>query len=170
MSEPEAMAAPDSAAAGGGASEAPAGYRALDAHGGFLGTNGPIYWRKDDADGGLRFGTRIERRHCNPMGKCHGGWIATLFDIILPCTARVVLPQCHDRYFLTVNLAIDYLGPVRLGDWLEGKPRVLKSTRRMVFADGLLCVNGEAVARGNAVLRIGPEISSVDGVPALTVA
>ena len=38
-----------------------------------------------------------------------------------------------------------------------GKARVLKKTKRLVFVEGVLTVQGEIVARANTVLRAGPE-------------
>jgi uncharacterized protein (TIGR00369 family) len=116
-----------------------------------------MFWRDDPADGGVAFGMFIDARHCNPLGKCHGGWIATYFDMVLPITGRFTIPEYEERFLLTVTLNIDYLAPVEKGDWLEGKARVLKKTKRLVFVEGVLTVQGEIVARANTVLRAGPE-------------
>lgn len=41
----------------------------------------PLYGRRDgDA---LCFGLRVERRHFNPAGSCHGGMLTTLADMLL---------------------------------------------------------------------------------------
>lgn len=134
----------------------PDGFIQLKLEQSFASANGPIYWRDDPADGGVRFGMHIDARHCNTLGKCHGGWIATLFDMVLPITVRFTIPEFEERLLLTVNLGIDYLAPVELGDWLEGKGRVLKQTKRLVFVDGILSVGGTYVARASTVLRAGP--------------
>lgn len=137
--------------------DVPAGFRPFLLAGGFAAANGPIYWRDDPADGGVAFGMHIDARHCNPLGKCHGGWIATYFDMVLPLTGRFTIPEFEERFLLTVNLNIDYLAPVEQGDWLEGKARVLKRTKRLIFVEGVLTARGEIVARANSVLRSGPE-------------
>lgn len=134
----------------------PAGFRQLLLEQSFASANGPIFWRDDPADGGVLFGMRIDARHCNPLGKCHGGWIATFFDMVLPITGRFTIPEFEERFLLTVTLNIDYLAPVERGDWLEGKGRVLKQTKRLVFVDGVLSVKGTNVARASTVLRSGP--------------
>lgn len=134
----------------------PGGFKQLQLEQSFASANGPMFWRDNPADGGVVFGMYIEARHCNPLGRCHGGWIATFFDMIMPITGRFTIPEFEERFLLTVNLNIDYLAPVDMGDWLEGKARVLKKTKRLVFVDGLLTVKGEIVARANTVLRAGP--------------
>jgi uncharacterized protein (TIGR00369 family) len=137
--------------------EVPEGFTRILLEKSFASANGPMFWREDPADGGVRFGMFIDERHCNPIGKCHGGWIATFFDMVLPLTGRFTIPDFEERFLLTVNLNIDYLAPVEKGDWLEGKGRVLKRTKRLVFVDGVLSVEGTVVARANTVLRSGPE-------------
>jgi uncharacterized protein (TIGR00369 family) len=139
----------------------PAGFQPLNLGDGLAGSNGPIFWRDDERNGGVVFGMFIDARHCNPMGNCHGGWLATFLDVVLPLTARFTVLECEERFFLTVNLTVDYLAPVKRGDWLEGKARVLKSGGRMVFVDGVLDVAGQIVARGSTVLKLGPEAPPV---------
>lgn len=135
----------------------PEGFKQIKLEPSFASSNGPMFWRDDPADGGALFGMYIDARHCNPLGKCHGGWIATFFDMVLPLTGRFTIPEFEERFLLTISLNIDYLGPVEKGDWLLGKARVLKKTKRLVFVEGVLSVNGEIMARANTVLRSGPE-------------
>lgn len=47
----------------------------------YINACGPLYGRRDgDA---LCLGLRVERRHCNPAGSCHGGMLATLAGMLL---------------------------------------------------------------------------------------
>ncbi|MBA2933777.1 PaaI family thioesterase [Sphingomonas sp. CGMCC 1.13654] len=132
--------------------EAPAGFRPLALLDGFVSRNGPIYARRESE--GAVFGFRVQQRHCNPMGICHGGWLATVADLVLPLSVR--LGGLEEQYLLTVHLGIDYLAPVPLGAWVEGRARVLRRTKRMIFADGILDVDGEPVLRASGVFRLGP--------------
>ena len=136
----------------------PPGYRAIGTVGVFISGNGDMYWRPEP-DGQVSFGTRIEDRHCNIAGSCHGGWIATYCDMALPLTARFTIPEFEERVLLTVSLTVDYLDPARSGDWLEGRATVLRRTARMVFVQGLLSVGERLVARSSTILRIGPQTS-----------
>ena len=135
--------------------EIPQGYQPLELLQGFAEINGPVYWRSED-DGGVCFGMRIEDRHCNPLCKAHGGLIATFLDMVMPLSVRFTVPEFEERFLLTVTLNIDYLAPVSIGDWLEGRARILRQTKRMLFVDAVLTVGSEITARANTVLRVGP--------------
>lgn len=137
-----------------GTDDVPHGYRRLALEGEFVVKNGEIFWRPEED--GISFGTRIGERHCNLLGTCHGGWIATYLDIVLPLTGRFTIPDFEERAMLTMNLSVDYLDAARSGDWLEGRASVLKRTGRMLFVQGMLQVGDRLVARGSAIFRIGP--------------
>lgn len=141
------------------AQDPPPGFVPISFSDGFLGHNGPVYARR--ADGEVTFGCRILPHLCNPMGIAHGGWVATMFDIVLPLTARYVA-GFEERFLLTVQMGIDYLTGPKLGDWVEGRAQVLRTTKRMVFIQGTLEVNGELTARGSGIFRIGPPAPPID--------
>lgn len=134
----------------------PSHYRQLKLDGGFITGNGPVFWC-EEADG-VAFGMRLEDRHCNLVGICHGGWTATFMDIVLPLTGRFTVPELELHALLTINLSIDYLDAARSGDWLEGRATVLRKTGRMIFLQGMLLVGERPIARGSGIFRIGPEV------------
>ncbi len=138
---------------------APAGFAPLKLGGGFGSANGAFFWRREGE--GTIFGTRIEERHCSPTGKCHGGWLATFCDMVLPLSCRFAIPEYEERFLLTVNLSLDYLAPVSAGDWLEGRCVVLKQTKRMVFVQGVLTVDADPVLRASGVFRAGPPAAAL---------
>ncbi|WP_162986920.1 PaaI family thioesterase [Sphingomonas paeninsulae] len=142
------------------ADRVPSGFRPLALTDGFIGHNGPVYIDRTGAE--PVFGFSIRDTHCNPMAICHGGWVATMMDMVLPLTARFSVPDLADHFLLTVNMAVDYLGSARLGAWVEGRGQVLKRTGRMVFTQGLLTVDGEPIARASGIFRIGPTAPPID--------
>lgn len=131
----------------------PEGFRPLQVPSGFISTNGPIHVRRDED--GLLFGFRVELRHCNPLGVCHGGWLATMADMVLPLGAREAAAS-GNAMLMTVSMALDYFGPAKLGDWVEGRGEMLRRTTRLVFTQGLLRVDGAPILRASGVFRIGP--------------
>lgn len=137
----------------------PDGYQQFPFHEGFIGHNGPLYVKWEGE--ALVLGAPVLLRHCNPMMIAHGGWLATLLDMALPICARAAHGEA-DHFLLTVSMTLDFLGPVPLGAWVEGRAEVLKQTKRMLFVQGLLCVEGTAVARGSGVFRIGPPAPSLN--------
>lgn len=120
---------------------------------GFIEANGPLYGRRD----GDRFvlGIRIEARHCNPAGTCHGGMLMLLADMLLAMGANVQAKL--SRFLPTMHLDCDFLAPAPLGAWVEGRLDVLKVTRSTVFAQGLLTVEGAPILRASAVLKLPAE-------------
>ena len=50
----------------------------------FIGVIGPLYIKGSGAD--VVLGFRVERRHCNPVGICHGGMLAS-FLVMMAATA-----------------------------------------------------------------------------------
>ncbi len=131
----------------------PAGFRPIKSGGEYIALNGPICFRRD-ADA-LVFGFRVQARHCNPMGICHGGWLATMADMIMPLGARAAA-QLDDNFLLTVSMSLDFMGPASLGAWVEGRAQLLSRTKRMVFAQGMLTVDDKTILRCSGVFRIGP--------------
>ena len=121
---------------------------------GFIGANGPLYTRLDEA--GFRLGFRVERRHCNMMGICHGGMMATFCDMLLPISAHVLSKEIGNRFLPTINLQIDYLATSPLGAWVQGEAQLLRSTRSLVFMQGLVQADGVNVARVSGIFKIGP--------------
>lgn len=123
--------------------------------GAFIEHVGPLY--VSVAGGGFRLGFRVQSRHTNPLGICHGGMMATFADMLLPMA--VLHAWEGPRHFLpTIGLQIDYLGPSRLGAWVEGRAELLRRTRNMVFAQGLVTADGEPALRVSGTFKIANAI------------
>jgi len=132
----------------------PEGFTRLRLPGSFVDVNGPFLARF--AEGKLRLGIRLEGRHCNAEGICHGGMLATLADLQI---AIGIVVQSGLRAFLpTVSLSVDFVAPGRVGDWIEGETEVIRVTRNLAFGSCILSAGGSALARASAVYKIpGPE-------------
>ena len=140
----------------------PEGFRAREFGGGFIGVNGPLYARRNEA--GFQLGFRVEARHCNPMSICHGGMMATFCDMLLPLSAHVLSAEIGKRFLPTINLQIDYLAASPLGSWVQGEAQLLRATKSLVFMQGLVHADDVAVARVSGIFKIGPPFD--DTVPA----
>ena len=143
------MSAPAPAAA-----DIPEGFQARRFGEGFIAVNGPLYARRNEA--GFQLGFRVEERHCNPMGICHGGMMATFCDMLLPMTIHRKSKEVGLRFLPTISLQVDYLAPAELGAWVEGEADVLRTTRTLVFAQGLVTADGKPCARVSGIFKIGP--------------
>jgi len=133
----------------------PEGFRAREFGGGFIGVNGPLYARRTEA--GFQLGFRVEERHCNPMRICHGGMMATFCDMLLPISAHVMSKELAERFLPTINLQIDYLAAAPLGSWVQGEAQLLRTTRSLVFMQGLVHADEVPAARVSGIFKIGPQ-------------
>lgn len=130
---------------------------------GFIAVNGPLYVKK--LEPGILLGFRVERRHCNPMGICHGGMMATFCDMLLPISAHYLSPDLARRFLPTINLQVDYLAASKLGAWVQGEAELLRATRSMVFMQGVVRADGEPVARVSGIFKIGPRFEDAVMTP-----
>ena len=110
---------------------------------------GPLYGRREGE--ALCLGLRVERRHCNPAGSCHGGMLTTLSDMLLVLGASAQTGL--SRYMLTVSLSCDFIAPALEGSWIEGRLQVLRSTRSLVFCQGSLQADGALVLRLSGIAK-----------------
>ncbi|MDQ0463840.1 uncharacterized protein (TIGR00369 family) [Caulobacter ginsengisoli] len=110
----------------------------------------PIYSRRtDDA---VWIGFWAGEAHANSRGFVHGGVIAALADnaMGLSCGQGLDAPSG----LVTVNLAIDYLGTARVGQWVAIEVTVVKRGRSLCFAQALITADGVACARANATFQV----------------
>ena len=133
----------------------PSGFLPLPSGSGFIEVNGPLYLRQQGDQ--VRLSLRVEPRHVNPMGNLHGGMMASFCDMLLPLSVHYQDAALADRFLPTISLQIDYLAPSPLGCWLEGTAQLLRATRSMVFAQGLVTADGVPCARASGVFKLGPQ-------------
>ena len=128
----------------------PPGFTRLHLPGLFVDINGPLFARY--ADGKFRVGLRLEDRHCNAAGICHGGLHAMFADIQI---AVGIVVQADVKAFMpTINLSLDYVAPGKVGNWLEGETEVIRTTRNLAFGTCILRANNETLVRASAICKI----------------
>jgi len=139
--------------------EAPPGFKRIPLvpEGNFADVNGPL-WRRIE-DGKLTVGFRVERRHCNPAGGCHGGMLMTFADMLLGLGSNFA--ERLNRFLPTVNLTGDFLAPAPLGAWVQGRAEVLRVTRNLVFSQTLITADDVPVLRASGVMKLGMPFEEV---------
>lgn len=110
---------------------------------------GPFYERRRGSD--VSLGLRIEERHTNSRGICHGGLLATLADLALGYSALAIGGQSS---FVTVSLSLDFAGSALPGDWVESEVEVQKTGSRLAFANCHLVANGVRIVRASAIFAL----------------
>lgn len=129
----------------------PPGFLPIETRPGFHTMMGQIYGRIED--GTLVCGFRCSPRHLNSNDGCHGGMIASFVDFsayqlrLIPELAEVTTP--------TASLAVEYLRPVRLGDWVEARLQVTRQGRRLVFCRITGTVGADVVFTGTGLFVSG---------------
>ena len=147
------MSAPVNRPVAGAGAAVPPGFVALAMGDGFMGINGPLWLRHEGPL--LLIGFRVEARHCNPMGNCHGGMLASFSDMLLPLSIHRTSPEIGFKFLPTISLQLDYLAPAPLGCWVQGEAEVLRVTRSLVFVQGLVTADGEPAVRISGIFKIG---------------
>lgn len=115
----------------------------------FLDPLGPLYGRRDG--NGITIGIRVQARHCNPGGFCHGGMLMTLADMLLIYNSNT--QSGITQFMLTVNLTGDFVGPAPMNCWLEGRAEMLRASKNMVFTNGVFTADGNVVLRVNGIFK-----------------
>lgn len=129
----------------------PSGFRPIDTRAGFHTMMGQIYGRIEN--GSLVCGFRCSPRHLNSNGSCHGGMIASFADFsayelrLIPELAKVTTP--------TASLAVEYLRPIRLGDWVEARVQVTRQGKRLLFCGVTGTVGATLVFTGTGIFVPG---------------
>jgi acyl-coenzyme A thioesterase 13 len=130
--------------------DVPAGYSVSRRSSGYLDLIGPIH-EAGDGDG-YRLGLRIDARHVNSRGFCHGGVLAALADVHLGRMAA--LSATPSLPLVTIHLDLDYLAPAQLGAWLEASGRVDRTGRSLAHSSGIITADGAPVLRCAAVFQV----------------
>ena len=131
-------------------SKVPPGFRELTEASGFAAANGPWFEKIDGgrAIRGFRPGPRHarregdrlirgfmpEKRHANSLGIVHGGMLAAFLDSAMGTAVFHTL----NRRAVTLRLSLDYLGPGRLGDWLQAEGEVVGHDEHVAQVRGRL--------------------------------
>jgi uncharacterized protein (TIGR00369 family) len=100
-------------------------------------------------------GLRLAKPHTNGRGLIHGGLIASLADNAMGYSCA----QATDwtTSFVTVTLAVDYVGSAQIGQWLAVESEVIKTGRTICFAQSLIKADDTVIARANATFRVVPK-------------
>jgi len=131
-------------------------WRSVPGEADFTASAGPIEMAGETSDDGiraLRFRVEITAQHCNAMGVCHGGMIATFVDQAMGMAIVDRLPD-PTRGASTISLSVDYLAGARPGDLLETAPVILRMGRSIGYCETRVQGPQGLVARASATFRL----------------
>jgi acyl-coenzyme A thioesterase 13 len=128
----------------------PEGFRPLERVSAFTSLIGPLYERRLGAE--VSLGLRIEKKHANRRGICHGGLLATLADSAL---GHAMGARTGGKFALvTASLTIDYVGSAKIGDWVEAQVEVQRVGARLGFANCYLIAGEQRIVRASAIFAL----------------
>ena len=110
---------------------------------------GPYYFRAE-ADGSMRGAFLPETQHLNSSGAVHGGALMTFADALL---GALVYDDLHGQFAVTVTFNSEFLAGGVEGARIDGHGRVLRHTRSMAFAQGVLEQDGGAILGFSGTLK-----------------
>ena len=110
---------------------------------------GPI-WRNDDNDK-PRFGFTVAPKHLNRSGNLHGGMLMTLADQAMAMLARQAVGS---KRHATIELNIQFVDGVKLGEFVVACPEVVRATRSVVFMQAKMFVADRLVVTTSGIWKI----------------
>jgi uncharacterized protein (TIGR00369 family) len=110
----------------------------------------PIYSKQTDA--GVFIGLRLAAPHTNSRGLAHGGLITSLADNAMGLSCALKLDD--GPRLVTVSLAIDFIGPAQVGQWLQVEPDVIKTGSSVCFAQCFVTADGVQCARASGTFSV----------------
>lgn len=108
-------------------SEIPKGFEPIKSENPFGQAIGPLF-EKNEGEGWVR-GFKVEAKHTNRANIAHGGVLMTFADIVLARAVMDVAPLP----FVTAQMSCQFIAPALLGAWIEGRGKVSRRTRDLVF-------------------------------------
>ncbi|WP_031335109.1 PaaI family thioesterase [Rhodopseudomonas sp. B29] len=97
-------------------------------------------------------GLRIREAHTNSRGLAHGGLVTALADNAMGYSCGLKLGG--SQRLLTSSLAIDFLGPASIGQWLQIEPEVVKLGSSLCVAQAFVTADGVRCARANGTFSV----------------
>jgi acyl-coenzyme A thioesterase PaaI-like protein len=125
---------------------------------GFVGLAGPFYYKETDQ--GLVFQFPAREKHRNRNGRLQGGALLTFADRALGTAARAAIDASST---VTVQLNIQFVAGVSIGENVEVAPTVVRATRSLVFMEGTFMVGDRRVAAISGIWKRIAEVPRATG-------
>jgi acyl-coenzyme A thioesterase PaaI-like protein len=116
---------------------------------GFIHLLGPLWQRL--VDGEHEYALVAQDKHHNRRGLVQGGVLMTFADRTCGMTARFVSGRPK---LATVQLDTHFVEAGKIGETLISRPRVVRSTRSLIFVSTQVTVDKRCIAMANGVFKI----------------
>jgi acyl-coenzyme A thioesterase PaaI-like protein len=116
---------------------------------GFLHLVGPLWQRM--VNGEPEYALVAQEKHHNRRGMVQGGLLMTFADRACGMAARFVSGR---PTMATVQLDVHFVDAGKIGETLMTRPRVIRSTRSLVFVTTEVTANERTIVTANGVFKI----------------
>jgi acyl-coenzyme A thioesterase PaaI-like protein len=116
---------------------------------GFLNLVGPLWQRV--VDGEHEYALVAQDKHHNRRGLVQGGLLMTFADRACGMTARYVSGR---PTLATVQLDVHFVDSGKIGETLLARPRVVRTTRSLIFVTTEVTANSRVIVMANGVFKI----------------
>jgi acyl-coenzyme A thioesterase PaaI-like protein len=116
---------------------------------GFINLVGQLWQRM--VDGEPEYALITEDKHHNRRGLVQGGLLMTFADRACGMTARFVSGK---PTMATVQLDVHFIDAGKIGETLMARPRVIRTTRSLVFVSAEVKANDRTIITANGVFKI----------------
>ncbi|MFT5692757.1 MAG: acyl-coenzyme A thioesterase 13 [Oceanicoccus sp.] len=110
---------------------------------------GPFYFKHEE-NGEVSCAFIAEVKHTNSSGKTHGGLLMTFADFSLFAIAQDSL---NTGFGVTISLNGEFVSAGNLGDFVEARGRVVRSTRSLVFVQGEVVVGDKTLLNYSGIIK-----------------
>lgn len=108
------------------------------------------FWQHGSGDD-MKLGFLARPEHANRRGVVHGGMIVTFADQVL---GSVAIDATPGRRLATVQLDTYFVDAVTIGEFVEGRARIERRTRSILFMSGSFHVGDRLVATAHGVWKV----------------
>jgi acyl-coenzyme A thioesterase PaaI-like protein len=116
---------------------------------GFISLVGPLWQRI--VNGEHEYALVAQDKHHNRRGLVQGGLLMTFADRTCGMTARFVSGR---PTLATVQMDTHFVDSAKIGEILVSKPRVVRSTRSLIFVTTEVTAENRCIAMANGVFKI----------------
>jgi acyl-coenzyme A thioesterase PaaI-like protein len=116
---------------------------------GFLHLIGPLWQRA--VDGRHEYALVAQDKHHNSRGLVQGGVVMTFADRTCGMSARFVSGR---PTLATIQMDTHFVDAGKIGEILTSKPRVVRSTRSLIFVSTEVTAGERCIAMANGVFKI----------------
>ena len=109
---------------------------------------GPFYFREEGGPPGVGF--YAEPHHGNIADAVHGGMLMTLADMSL---FDIAMRAASIERAVTVTMNAEFVGPGRIGDFIEATGELVKEGGSLLFLRGMISSNGNAIMSFSGTLK-----------------